>query len=412
MIDKMKRMRARARVTNPNAIPIKVLMYMAWRNLMHKKLRAFLTIFGVIIGIGAIFFLVSFGLGLQKLVTTQVLGSQSVKSIDVTTANSRIIKLDRSNYDKMRNLPHVTQVGATYTFAASLRVQGSEVDAIVYGEDAVYQQMENLALDGGRVLKDSDDQHVLLNKTALKSVGFKSSKDALGEQIALRIPLGDNNERQIDGNFTVVGIIDSQGSNEVFIPAGIFAEAGVTTYTQVKLEADKASSVSGLRKQIESLGLLTTSPIDTIEQINQVFKFFNVVLAGFGAVGMIVAVLGMFNTLTISLLERTKEIGLMITLGGRNRDMRKLFVFEAALLSFVGALAGIIAAVILGQIINLVMNGLAKHRGVTEGFQLFATPWWLVLGMLAFMLAVGMLVVALPARRAARINPIDALRRE
>src|SRR5206468_3453072 len=110
------------------------------------------------------------------------------------------------------------------------------------------------------------------------------------------------------------------------------------------------------RKQIESMGFLTTSPIDTIEQINQMFKFFNVLLAGFGAIGMIVAVLGMFNTLTISLLERTKEVGLMITLGGRNRDMRKLFIFEAVLLSVAGAVIGIVSAIILGQIINLVMN--------------------------------------------------------
>jgi putative ABC transport system permease protein len=143
-----------------------------------------------------------------------------------------------------------------------------------------------------------------------------------------------------------------------------------------------------------------------------VFKFFNVVLAGFGAVGMVVAVLGMFNTLTISLLERTKEIGLMVALGGRNRDMRKLFIFEAVLLSLVGAVVGIILAVMLGQVINLAMNALAHRRGVTEHFQLFAVPWWLVLGTILFMLVVGLVVVYLPARRAARINPIDALRRE
>src|SRR6185369_16117416 len=140
--------------------------------------------------------------------------------------------------------------------------------------------------------------------------------------------------------------------------------------------------------------------------------FFNIVLAGFGAIGMIVAVLGIFNTLTISLLERTKEIGLMITLGGRNRDMRKLFIFEAVLLSFAGAVIGIICAIIFGQLINLGMNLVSQHRGVTERFQLFANPWWLILGLVTFMLLVGLIVVFIPARRAARINPIDALRRE
>ena len=186
----------------------------------------------------------------------------------------------------------------------------------------------------------------------------------------------------------------------------------VPAFSQVKIEAASSRDVAILRPQVESLGFLTASPADTIDQINQFFKFFNVMLAGFGAVGMIVAVLGMFNTLTISLLERTKEVGLMVTLGGRNRDMRKLFVLEAILLSVAGAVIGILMAVILGQTINLIMNGFARKRGVTDYFQLFATPPWLILGMIGFMLCVGLLAVYLPARRAARINPIDALRRE
>ncbi|HEV7454492.1 MAG TPA: ABC transporter permease [Candidatus Saccharimonadales bacterium] len=398
--------------SNPNAIPTNVLMYMAWRNLMHKKLRAFLTIFGVVIGIGAIFFLLSFGIGLQRLVTNQVIGSQSIKSIDVTTSNSKIIKLDQPNFNKMKNLPHVVQGGSSYSYAASLKAHGSEVDAIAYGDDENYLGMDNLTLSAGRLLQASDKKGILLNNTALQSVGFKDAKAAIGKQLSLRIPLGDIRLQDVNDTFTVVGVINTQGGNEVLIPGSIFAAAGVDVYTQVKVEVDAAANVSSLRKQIESLGFLTTSPIDTIDQINQVFKFFNVILAGFGGIGMIVAVLGMFNTLTISLLERTKEIGLMVTLGGRNRDMRKLFVFEAVLLSFVGAVVGILGAIVFGQTINFGMNAFSRHRGVTEHFQLFATPWWLVSGLILFMLMVGLVVVYLPARRAARINPIDALRRE
>jgi len=400
------------RFHNPNVIPSSVLIYMAWRNLTHKKLRAFLTVFGVVIGIGAIFFLLSFGIGLQRLVTSQVLGNQSVKSIDVTSSNSKIIKLDQSSFERMRNLPHVVRAGAMYSFASSLKSHGSEVDAIVYGEDINYQHMSNLPLREGRALTDSDRKSILLNITAYKSVGFTDAESALGKKVTMHIPLGDPALKEIDDTFTVAGIIDTQGGNEVYVPGALLTDAGVSTYKQVKIEVDTTEHVSPLRKQIESLGFVTTSPIDTIDQINQIFAFFNIILAGFGGIGMIVAVLGMFNTLTISLLERTKEIGLMVTLGGRNRDMRKLFILEAMLLSFVGALLGIILAIALGQAINLVMNAFASHRGVTDHFQLFATPWWLVLGMLVFMLVVGMIVVYLPARRAARINPIDALRRE
>ncbi len=398
--------------SNPNVIPTKVLAYMAWKNLTHKKLRAFLTIFGVVIGIGAIFFLLSFGIGLQNLVTNEVIGSQSVKSIDVTTTNSKIIQLDQAAFDKMSNLPHVAQAGRSYSHAASLTSQGSEIDAIVYGDDENYTRMNNPTLSKGRLLKADDDKSVLINVTALKAIGLPDPDQALGKKISLRIPLGDVRLKDVNESFTIVGVIDVQGGNEVIIPSSVLKAAGATTFKQVKIEVDTAANVPTLRKQIESLGFLTTSPIDTIDQINQVFGFFNIVLAGFGAVGMIVAVLGMFNTLTISLLERTKEVGLMITLGGRHRDMRKLFIFEALLLSFVGAVIGIAGAVTLGQILNGILNAFSHQRGVTEYFQLFATPWWLVIGMILFMMMVGLAVVYLPARHAARINPIDALRRE
>ncbi len=401
------------RFVNPNVIPTSVLVHMAWKNLMHKKLRALLTIFGVVIGIGAIFFLLSFGIGLQRLVTEQVIGNQSVKSIDITTPNSRIIKLDSPSFEKMKNLPHVVQIGGSYSYAGSLKAQGSEVDAIVYGQDDNYQKMDEVTLSAGRLVHSGDDNVIAINQAAIRALGFKDPKAAIGKKLSLRIPLiGANGQQEISKTLTIVGVLTSEGGNEVYVPSGMFQAAGVPAYSQIKIEATSSKEVAQLRRQIESLGFLTVSPVDTIDQINQVFKFFNIILAGFGAIGMIVAVLGMFNTLTISLLERTKEVGLMVTLGGRNRDMRKLFVFEAVLLSVSGAVIGIVSAVILGQVINLIMNAFAHRRGVTDYFQLFATPIWLIAGTILFMLCVGLLVVYIPARRAARINPIDALRRE
>lgn len=397
---------------NRKAISFLILVEIAWSNLVHKKLRTFLTVFGVTIGIGAIFLLLSFGIGLQRLVTNQVVGNQSIKSVDVTTPNSKIIKLNQEVLTKMKNLPHVVQIGSVYNYAGSLKVKGSEIDTIVYGVDRSYQQMSNLSVVNGRLLKPDDSKAIVISTSSLKQIGMENDKAVIGKTISLRIPLHTEGKNDIQHDFTIVGVIDAKGSNEVYIPSGIISAAGIDVLSQVKIEVDDIKNVKPLRGQVESLGFQTTSPVDTVTEINQIFKFFNIILAGFGAIGMIVAVLGMFNTLTISLLERTREIGLMMALGGRNRDIRLLFIFEAVLLSIVGALIGIISAAVIGQIINGIMNALARSRGVSQGFQIFALPWWLVLGTLSFMVLVGLIVVFLPARRASRISPIDALRRE
>jgi putative ABC transport system permease protein len=399
---------------NPNIIPASVLMYMAWRNLVHKKLRAFLTVFGITIGIGAIFFLLSFGLGLQDLVTGQVLGNQSIKSIEVSTPNSKLLKLDETVAQKVRDLPHVVRVGTSHSFAGILERNGGAVDAVTYGMDNDYVTLSNLNLDAGRTFTDTDNRVVMLNKAALEAVGLPTDGAALNQTLTIRIPLDDveANRKELVDDFTIIGVIGTGTGSEVFIPKHVFQTAGVSIYSNVKAEADNNNNVGELRRQIETLGLETSSPLDTIDQINDIFRFFNLMLVGFGSIGMVVAVLGMFNTLTISLLERTKEIGLMLAMGSRNHDIRRLFILEAVLLSLIGAIVGIVLAFILGRIINWLLNAFAAGRGVTQGFEMFATPWWLVLGCIGFMVMVGLAVVYFPARRAAKTNPIDALRRE
>ncbi|USN96633.1 MAG: ABC transporter permease [Candidatus Nomurabacteria bacterium] len=391
-----------------------ILFHMAWSNIINKKLRSALTVTGVIIGIGSIFFLLSFGLGIQDLVTKQIIGNQTIKTVVVSTTNSRIVKLDKDIVKKMTSLPHVQESGLVYSFPGSLSQKGSAVDTVAYGVDMHYQDMVALKIIDGRLLTQQDNKSVLINDSAAKAIGFKNPKDAVGKKINLTVPLQDAGAKKdsFENNYTVVGLVSTGAGSEVYIPSFHFDLAGVPAYSEVQLLVDNTNNIPNLRKQVESMGFQTTSPSDTIDQVNQIFSLFNLVLVGFGSVSMVVAVLGMFNTLTISLLERTKEIGLMMAMGGRNRDMSRLFIIEALLLSVMGAATGIGLAVIIGQIVNTVLVTFARQRGVETAFQLFATPPWLILSLIGFMGLVGLVVAILPARRAHRINPIDALRRE
>ncbi len=400
------------RTKNPR-IPLRTLSYMAWRNITSRKLRSFLTVFGVVIGVGSIAFLLSFGLGLQRIVTEQVVGDTSLKAIEVTSPNSNIIKLDAAAVNKIKQFPHIVRSGIQYSFPASISARGGEIDSVIYGVDQIYQELIPLVIISGRLLKNTDTNQVVVSSAALKSLGISDPEKAVGQELKTLIPLigVKANKTEIKGDFTIVGVVDSGSNSELFIPSGLFDGAAVSNYKQAKIVVDEIDHVAAARKQIEGIGLQTTSPIDTLAQINQLFRFFNIILGSFGAIGMIVAVLGMLNTLTISLLERTKEIGLMITLGGRPKDMRRLFMYEALLLSLIGALAGLGLARLSGTVVNVFLNRAAASRTV-ESFDVFSMPSLLSLALVGFMLLIGFLVVYFPAKRAQRIDPIDALRRE
>ncbi len=395
-------------------IPLSTLLYMAWRNIVSRKLRSFLTMFGVVIGIGSIAFLVSFGLGLQNVVTNQVIGDKSLKALDVSSPNSSIIKLDAAAVNKIKTYPHVSRTGLEYSFPTSISAQGGEVDSVIYGWDYTFQELTQLDLIEGRLLKkDEDPKSVVVSKSALKNLGLADQKKAVGQDLKVVVPLiGANLEKsELRDVFKIIGVVDSGNNSEIFVSSAVFDVAGVPTYKQMKVVSDDLANVTSLRKQIEGSGFQTNSPIDTLDQINQLFKFFNIILASFGGIGMIVAILGMFNTLTISLLERTKEIGLMITMGGRPKDMRRLFMFEAVMLSVVGAICGLLLSLLGATIVNKLLNQNAADRS-TEMFNVFSMPFWLAVVLILFMIVVGLAVVYFPARRAQRINPIDALRRE
>lgn len=388
------------------------IFYLAYRNVMSKKLRSFLTISGVVIGISAIAFLVSFGLGLQLLVQNEVVGDQSIKAIDVNTSNSKIVKLDQDNFTKIQNLAHVEGVGVNYSFSASLQFNGGESDAVIYGVDKTYQDLTSLNLVEGTLIEDEDVNNIVVSLATLQSIGISDASSAVGKEVEVTIPLRNKSESQdeIKNKFKVVGVIDSGADSELFVNRGLFDSAGINEYTQIKAVVDDTDNVEQVRKQIESFGLETVSPIDTLDQINQLFKFFNIILASFGAIGMIVAVLGMFNTLTISLIERTKEIGLMITLGARHFDMRLLFMIEALIQSLIGVSVGILISITAGNVANFFIN--RGDTGLNGTINIFSTPAWLVAILVVFMLVIGMVVAYFPARRAEKINPIDALRRE
>ncbi len=388
------------------------LLHMSIRNLSFKKFRSGLTILGVVIGIGSVFLLLSFGLGLQELVQRQIIGSESIKTIDVSSAHSSVVKLNEASIRRFKDFSSVQDVAKTFSRAGKISYKNAVVDSVVFGADTSFVKLSNLKLVAGKELQPDNTKEVLLNTSLLSSMGIKKPSQAVGQSIQLSIPQITEQDPKFDHTFKVVGIIDSGSGAEVFTSDKTFSLAGFKEYNQAKLVVDQETHIPKVRTQVEALGFDTTSPVDTLNQVNQVFKFFNFILLGFGGIGMIIAIVGMLNTLTISLLERTQEIGLMVSLGARKQDMKKLFITESLVMSMIGGIIGMLGATLLGFVVDAFLNQLAHSRGVAQSFSVFATPLWLVAIILAFVTLVGFAVVYIPARRASKINPIDALRHE
>lgn len=393
----------------------RLLVHIAMRNLFFKKLRTSLTVIGVVIGVGSIIFLVSLGLGLQKLVSNQVVGSDSVKTIDVSSTKSKVIKLDPETVNSITNLPNVEKVAHVYNFGGKANLGTSKTDTIVFGIDTEYLSLSNLKFSANTIGTLEGDE-ALVNTSLLKAVGISDAKSAVNQSVVVNVEVPDDNngaqKKSLVLNLKIKGVVESGAGSEVYLNHDNFTQAGVKNASQLKVLSRSQQDVAGLKRQIEAFGLTTSSPLDTLDQINQIFNLFNFILVGFGGIGMVIAVLGMFNTLTISLLERTREIGLMISLGARQKDVYRLFVLESIALSWLGGLFGLIGAFMSGKFVDLLLNSWAASRGVPDRITAFDLQPWLILSTFLFVTIVGFIVVYFPARRASHINPIDALRHE
>jgi len=386
-----------------------VIIRMAIANLRFKGFRSAITLTGVVIGIGSIYFLISFGIGVQQLVQGQVIGNQSINTVDISPSNSAIISLSQDNMDQIGAVSNVNDLTGVYMLASQVTLDGSSVDLVAYGVQNTYMKLSNLTIEAGAALSESGEDEIIINTSLLEALGVREFKTVIGKDIKVKLVIQD---KTVEKDMNVIGVVNSGAGSEIFVSQNVFRDAGVENYTQAKAVVDDRERVSDVRRSIESMGYETTSPIDTLDQINEVFRVFNIVLIGLGSTGMVIAILGMINTLTVSLLERTREIALMITIRARPKDMKRLFTVEAMILSGFGGVIGILVATLGGLSVDLFLNRMASGRGVTESFTIFAISPLLILGTLVFIIGMGAAVSYLPARRAAKIDPMKALRQE
>ena len=257
----------------------------------------------------------------------------------------------------------------------------------------------------------------LVNKSMLNLLGIDENS-ALGETFTATLvfdgKLFNQSESLVESDeveMTIAGVLPDDKTPAFYLPFSDVKGTGISNYSQAKIIIGDQDKLAASRQEIEGMGFRTNSVVDTVERINNLFKSLRLGLLVFGLVALSVAALGMFNTLTVSLLEKTREVGLMKAIGMKSEEVKMLFLAESVIMGFFGGILGLIFGFLLGQVLSIVLSSIA----VASGFDPIAAtyiPINLALAIIGSSFLIGVGTGFYPAYRATHISALNALRYE
>ena len=177
------------------------------------------------------------------------------------------------------------------------------------------------------------------------------------------------------------------------------------------VKVSSVKKVEDVEAKIKAMGFSAFSLNDAVRGAKRAFLVIDILLSLIGSIALTVSSLGIVNTMVMSILERTREIGIMKAIGGGDSDIRRIFLIEASVIGLLGGIAGVVIGWVVGRAVNFGANIYITSQGGTRG-DLFSMPFWLIGGAVGFSLLVSLLAGSYPARRAARLDPIQALRHD
>ncbi len=266
-------------------------------------------------------------------------------------------------------------------------------------------------------LPSTAKRKAVVNRAVLSVLGIEEDQ-SIGTvfEVSFIIPnsLLENENEKFESEvaeYEIVGVIPSDDTPIFYVPFIDLHSLGVVNYSQVKVGVKKEDMLLEVRKKIEGNGYVTTSVADTVAQIDSLFGTVRRVLALAGVVALAVASLGMFNTLTVSLLEKTREIGLMKSMGMRSKEVEELFLSESMIMGFFGGFIGLVMGALAGKLLGLLLSIFSVIKGV-GAISISSVPLSFTVLIIALSLLVGLFTGIYPARRATKISALNALRYE
>jgi len=299
-------------------------------------------------------------------------------------------------------------------------------EATVVASDSGGMEMVSLQASGGATVKKTQDKLLFATKPkgeAVVSSGLLNllsipEKNAVGTIFSSSFIIGKSLFPSIEGkalsepiNYKIIGVINDPNDTYFYIPYSDMKQLGLPHVSQLKVLLKDGDSMARIRKDIETLGFRTNSTVDTVKQIESLFVNLRFILAILGLVALGVAALGMFNTLTVSLLERTREIGGMKTMGMVSEEVQDLFLAEAMIMGISGGVGGLTLGFLIGKGLSLIVSLFAFSQG--QGYiDLTYIPINFTIFILVCSFVVGVVTGIYPAQRAKKISALNALRYE
>ncbi len=380
-----------------------------------RPTRTWLTVFGIGVGIGAVLFLVSLGYGLQNVILEKIVFNDALLSLTITPSTDLII-LDNEGVGDISKIPHVTEVSPLTKFTGQMALGDLNGTLAIRGIDAKFFGYSGIVAKTGSLFSENESGQVVVSEAVLKLFGVQDPKDIIGKQVSLKIFTNSSTNQSsleiidVPKSYIVKGVVEDSQDSYIYMPlTELSGYVRVESYEQARVKVDDSNNLQSVKDVLLTKGYQTQSLSETIDQANKIFQVVQIVLGLFGAVALVVSAIGMFNTMTVTLLERTNEIGIMRALGASKGNLKTLFLAESIIIGFFGGLVGIVLGFLGGKLTNLVVNSLAARFGGAST-NLFAYPAWFIIVILSLSVIIGFFSGLFPARRAASMDPLEALR--
>jgi putative ABC transport system permease protein len=416
------------------------LIKLSMKNLSQRGLRSWLTILGIVIGVASVVAILSVGAGMQQSVSAQLSGlgsdvvyilpgfERAARSAFGRVVASRItgttITLTQNDLQTVKSTPGVIVVNGVVAGRLNVQYFGENVSVQIYGVDPLaVKEISTVDVEAGRNLVAGDVNVIVVGNRVANEM-FKR-------------PLTLNSQVSINGKiFRVVGILERSGGmtggliydNAIFMTASaarsIITNIGANEFSVIQFKVESLEKLDEIVNEVERRLMISRhvtqetkdftiiSSKSVQETISNVINTLNLFLAGIAAISLVVGGIGIANTMFMSVMERTRQIGTLKALGATNLEVMELFLFESAMIGLVGGILGIFAGFIAsGAVAELGIRIMGAGMVRTNTSVVLITPQ-LILFAIGFSIAIGALSGLLPARRAAQLQPVEALRYE